>query len=73
MHLGVALKPPPHKPGRPVLSAAGTKREHQRVLARLRRHGSDPLMTIRRKIASPDWSARQFEDALRSGFRQVAA
>jgi hypothetical protein len=30
MHLGVALRPPPHKPGRPVLPAAGTKREHPR-------------------------------------------
>jgi peptidoglycan/xylan/chitin deacetylase (PgdA/CDA1 family) len=34
---------------------------------------SDPLMTIRRKIASPKWSDRQFEHALRNGFRQVAA
>lgn len=32
---------------------------------------SDPLMTIRRKIVSPDWSARQFEQELRGGFRKV--
>jgi peptidoglycan/xylan/chitin deacetylase (PgdA/CDA1 family) len=33
----------------------------------------DPLMTIRRKIASPDWTPRQFEQALRGGFRKVGA
>lgn len=32
---------------------------------------SDPLMTIRRKIASPDWSNRQFAQELRAGFRKV--
>lgn len=34
---------------------------------------ADPLMTIRRKIASPDWTPRQLEQELRSGFRKVAA
>jgi len=34
---------------------------------------SDPLMTIRRKIASPDWSTREFVQALRGGFRTVGA
>ena len=34
---------------------------------------ADPLMTIRRKIASPDWTARQLERELRTGFRKVAA
>ena len=33
----------------------------------------DPLMTIRRKIASPDWSTAEFRKALRSGFRKVGA
>lgn len=33
----------------------------------------DPLMTIRRKIASPDWSTREFRRALRDGFRKVGA
>jgi peptidoglycan/xylan/chitin deacetylase (PgdA/CDA1 family) len=34
---------------------------------------ADPLMTIRRKIADPAWSSKQFEQALRSGFRKVGA
>jgi len=34
---------------------------------------SDPLMTIRRKIASPDWSTREFVQALRGGYRRVGA
>jgi len=34
---------------------------------------SDPLMTIRRKIASPDWSTREFVQALHGGFRKVGA
>ena len=34
---------------------------------------ADPLMTIRRKIASPDWTGRQLERALRDGFRKVGA
>lgn len=33
----------------------------------------DPLMTIRRKIADPNWSSAEFEKALRSGFRKVGA
>jgi peptidoglycan/xylan/chitin deacetylase (PgdA/CDA1 family) len=31
-----------------------------------------PLLTIRRKIASPDWTDREFRRALRTGFRKVA-
>ena len=34
---------------------------------------ADPLMTIRRKIASPDWTARELQRELRGGFRKVAA
>ncbi len=34
---------------------------------------ADPLMTIRRKIADPQWSTRDFERELRSGFLKVAA
>ena len=34
---------------------------------------ADPLMTIRRKIADPGWSARELARELRSGFRKVAA
>ena len=34
---------------------------------------SDPLMTIRRKIADPSWTTSEFEQALRGGFRKVAA
>ncbi len=34
---------------------------------------ADPLMTIRRKIAGPDWSARQLLRELGGGFRKVAA
>ena len=34
---------------------------------------ADPLMTIRRKIANPDWSRRDLQQALRGGFRKVGA
>ena len=34
---------------------------------------ADPLMTIRRKIASPDWTGAQLRRALRGGFRKVGA
>ena len=34
---------------------------------------ADPLMTIRRKIASPDWTGRQLTRELRGGFRKVGA
>lgn len=34
---------------------------------------ADPLMTIRRKIASPDWTPAQLQRALRGGFRRVGA